>query len=366
MSVFDDSEELLEDFREESRSALENCESAILQTERESTFHEGYAEVFRAFHSIKGLSSMFGLDQIQGHFHHLESLLVKYKEQPKFQPELVDYLLSAVDAATKMVAGDQVVFDLYDPVQGSDVDHVAPQAPPAPEPVIVEVAPKPPMAAPVAKEQPVKQPEAKAPVKAPIPQAVSKDESANVVHMQKAVKKRDIVYVVDDEVDLLDIYVEFLADLNVDVVPFSSAQEALDCIDCTTAIDHPSIIISDLKMPGVDGKQFLEKLKSVNPDIPFIFLSGYLDKDSADFGLAHGAYGVLSKPVNPVELIFSVQSAIAFNKSQKLVRKSLKFLFYFLSQNDSGNKEDKKVLEMEIKTIMDEMDSIRNRSKNAA
>lgn len=329
MSVFEDSEDLLEDFREESQGALESCESAILLTEREATFKEGYAEVFRAFHSIKGLSSMFGLDQIQAHFHHMESLLDRYKDQPRFEPELVDYLLSAVDAAYKMVAGSSVVFDLYDPLGGGSV----------------------------AKEKTPKQEGASPEDEVPV---------ADVISIREKLEKRDIIYVVDDEEELLDIYCEILAELDCDVVPFSSAKEALSCLDCTTPIDHPSVIISDLSMPDMSGTEFLEQVKGMSPDIPFVFLSGYLDRDSAEFGLSNGAHGVLSKPVNEVELMFTVSSAIAFYKSQKLVRKSLKFLFSFLSQSGAGGIDDKKVLENEIKALMGEMDSIKNRAKKAA
>ncbi len=332
MSGFEDADELLEDFREESRGALESCESALLLTEREATFQEGYAEVFRAFHSIKGLSSMFGLDQIQAHFHHLESLLVRYKDQPRFDGELVDYFLSAVDAAYKMVEGSSVVFDLYDPLGGEEG---------------------------AGKQEKTQSDQ----VEEEIPNLSVKEDVISIGEKQK---RRDIIYVVDDEEDLLEIYCEILAELDCDIVPFGSAKEAMNCLDCTTAIDHPSVILSDLQMPEMSGTVFLEQVKAMNSEIPFIFLSGYLDRESADFGLANGAHGVLTKPVNDVELLFAVSSALAFYRSQRLVRKSLKFLFCFLSQSDSGHLDDKKVLENEIKALMNEMDNIKNRSKKAA
>ncbi len=76
---------------------------------------------------------------------------------------------------------------------------------------------------------------------------------------------------------------------------FSNAFDALDFLK-----EHPvDFILSDIRMPGMDGIDFMEKVKQLHPDTVFAFVSGYADFSYAQQALRKGAYDYLLKPVSP-------------------------------------------------------------------
>lgn len=79
-----------------------------------------------------------------------------------------------------------------------------------------------------------------------------------------------ILYV-DDELDLLGLCKIFLElDREFQVTPIASVQEALDCLSRSSF----DAIISDYQMPGIDGLEFLKRVRSRDEDIPFILFTG--------------------------------------------------------------------------------------------
>ncbi len=58
----------------------------------------------------------------------------------------------------------------------------------------------------------------------------------------------------------------------------------------------PDVVILDIRMPGMDGHEVLEKMLKMKPDLPVIMLTGHGDKDSAEQALALGAFDYLAKP----------------------------------------------------------------------
>lgn len=65
---------------------------------------------------------------------------------------------------------------------------------------------------------------------------------------------------------------------------------------------HPDIVITDIRMPGYDGLELIEKGRSIDPDISFIIVSGYRDFEYAQRALKFGAEDYLLKPVSKDEL----------------------------------------------------------------
>jgi EAL domain-containing protein (putative c-di-GMP-specific phosphodiesterase class I)/CheY-like chemotaxis protein len=73
-------------------------------------------------------------------------------------------------------------------------------------------------------------------------------------------------------------------------------------------------IISDLQMPDVDGRALLRAMRSRNLDIPFVFLTGQPDLESAIDAVEHGAFRYLLKPVAPDELVAVVGRAVTWHR----------------------------------------------------
>ena len=109
--------------------------------------------------------------------------------------------------------------------------------------------------------------------------------------MSKAMK----IAIVDDEKDMRQSISQWLALSGFDTETFASAEEALKGV----GPDYPGIVVSDIKMPGMDGMQFLRKLKGVDSTLPVIMITGHGDVPMAVEAMRIGAFDFLEKPFNP-------------------------------------------------------------------
>jgi len=109
--------------------------------------------------------------------------------------------------------------------------------------------------------------------------------------MAKAMK----VAIVDDERDMRQSISQWLALSGFDTDTFASAEEALKAINA----DYPGIVVSDIRMPGLDGMTLLRRLKSVDSTLPVIMITGHGDVPMAVEAMRIGAFDFLEKPFNP-------------------------------------------------------------------
>lgn len=90
------------------------------------------------------------------------------------------------------------------------------------------------------------------------------------------------------------------------VILHRDAQAALAGLDRRFA----GTIISDLRMPGMDGWQFFAAVQQLDPDLPLIFITGHGNIDEAVSALKAGAYDFVAKPFDPERLLASVARAL--------------------------------------------------------
>ncbi|MCT4608132.1 MAG: sigma-54 dependent transcriptional regulator [Pelagimonas sp.] len=109
--------------------------------------------------------------------------------------------------------------------------------------------------------------------------------------MAKAMK----IAIVDDEQDMRQSISQWLALSGYDTETFASGEEALGAI----GPDYPGIVISDIKMPGMDGIQLLKKLMGADSALPVIMITGHGDVPIAVEAMRIGAFDFLEKPFNP-------------------------------------------------------------------
>jgi len=103
------------------------------------------------------------------------------------------------------------------------------------------------------------------------------------------------VAIVDDEKDMRQSISQWLALSGFDTETFPSAEEALKGLHP----DYAGIVVSDIKMPGMDGMQLLKRLKSVDSTLPVIMITGHGDVPMAVEAMRIGAFDFLEKPFNP-------------------------------------------------------------------
>lgn len=114
------------------------------------------------------------------------------------------------------------------------------------------------------------------------------------------------VIVVDDEAVIRDTVRQWLELSGFAVQACATAQQALELIDQ----DYPGILISDVRMPGVDGLQLLDDVLQRDRDLPVILMTGHGDVPMAVQALQHGAYDFIEKPFPPERLLDSVRRAL--------------------------------------------------------
>ncbi len=114
--------------------------------------------------------------------------------------------------------------------------------------------------------------------------------------------KKD-VWVIDDDQSIRWVLERALKKANLDVILFESASNAMQAL----ANDTPGVIITDVRMPGIDGFEFLEKVQHQHPEIPVIVMTAHSDLDNAVNAYQGGAFEYLPKP-------FDIEEAVELTK----------------------------------------------------
>lgn len=114
------------------------------------------------------------------------------------------------------------------------------------------------------------------------------------------------IAIVDDEQDMRESISQWLSLSGYQTKTYPSAEEALKEIQP----DYPGIVISDIKMPGIDGIAFLKRLQKADNALPVIMITGHGDVAMAVEAMQIGAYDFLEKPFDPERMAELTKKAI--------------------------------------------------------
>lgn len=103
--------------------------------------------------------------------------------------------------------------------------------------------------------------------------------------------------IVDDEVDVREFAANFFRKRKIHVQTASSGEEALRILENQT----PDLILLDIKMPGIDGVETLQRIKERNRNIKVIMVTGKKPEDNNSFNKCQ-EYGVFNYIHKPLEL----------------------------------------------------------------
>jgi DNA-binding NtrC family response regulator len=115
------------------------------------------------------------------------------------------------------------------------------------------------------------------------------------------------VAIVDDEKDMRLSISQWLSLSGYDTESFASAAEALSVV----GPDYPGIVITDIRMPGMDGLGLLKKLMSSDSALPVMMITGHGDVPMAVEAMRLGAFDFLEKPFDPDNMTAIVRKATA-------------------------------------------------------
>lgn len=112
--------------------------------------------------------------------------------------------------------------------------------------------------------------------------------------------------IVDDEPDLLATCVRLLRQVGHVCLTAPSGAEAIRLIDA----ERPSLVVTDLKLPAVDGLAVTRHARRASPPVPVILTTAYGSMDAKRQAREAGATIYLSKPFSTVEFLEAVQRAL--------------------------------------------------------
>ena len=112
--------------------------------------------------------------------------------------------------------------------------------------------------------------------------------------------------IVDDEPNYQIVLSEILKDEGYEVFTANSGLAGLPIV-YSTDLD---LVLSDMKMPGMDGIAFLEKIKEYNKELPVILITAYAEVEKAVEAMRLGAFTYLAKPFSNQQLLAGVRKAI--------------------------------------------------------
>jgi two-component system, NtrC family, C4-dicarboxylate transport response regulator DctD len=121
--------------------------------------------------------------------------------------------------------------------------------------------------------------------------------------MQSSVNQ---VAFIDDDDALRGANVQTLQLAGLGVLAFASSEAALAALPD----GFPGVVVSDIRMPNMDGRQLFRRLKQQDPDLPVILITGHADVAEAVEALHDGVYDFVPKPYAPERLVSSVRRAL--------------------------------------------------------
>ncbi len=121
------------------------------------------------------------------------------------------------------------------------------------------------------------------------------------------------VWIIDDDRSIRWVLEKALMQEGLAATVFEDGNSALARLDK----EQPDAIISDIRMPGIDGISLLAKIRMEYPDLPVIIMTAHSDLDSAVASYQSGAFEYLPKPFDVDDAIALVKRAVAHHHEQQ-------------------------------------------------
>ena len=147
------------------------------------------------------------------------------------------------------------------------------------------------------------------------PEALPQTSRIDAAESEAGEDKRPVVFVLDDDAQARRAIGRLLRAAGYQVELLGSSREFL----ASEAGHRPGCLISDLRLPEVNGMDLFAKLRMSGRRIPIIFITGYGDIATGVSAMKHGAVDFLTKPVDDDELIGAVERALSRDANTRRV-----------------------------------------------
>jgi DNA-binding NtrC family response regulator len=122
------------------------------------------------------------------------------------------------------------------------------------------------------------------------------------------------ILIVDDEIDMLELLELIITDrTDYEVVTTNSPLEVPELMK-SQAFD---LLITDLRMPDLDGIELIERVKQTDDQIPFIIITAYGTIESAVEAMRKGAFDYITKPFRQEQILLTIEKVMKWRRLQK-------------------------------------------------
>ena len=142
-----------------------------------------------------------------------------------------------------------------------------------------------------------------------------------------------LVYLIEDEAGLRSNLSSILRDSNLEVLEFETAEAFL----LNHAIHTPSVVVTDMVLPGMSGIKLFEVIRQANIETPVIFISGYSEPRQIIDAMKLGAVDFLWKPFKSEALLAVIMKSLELDRQRTLhasKQKNLELRWYMLTPKE--------------------------------
>ncbi|AYA41771.1 nitrogen regulation protein NR(I) [Xenorhabdus nematophila] len=125
--------------------------------------------------------------------------------------------------------------------------------------------------------------------------------------------QRGKIWIVDDDSSIRWVLERALSGAGMECTSFENADAVLSALSQSS----PEVLLSDIRMPGLNGLSLLNKIKQNHPQLPVIIMTAHSDLDAAVSAYQHGAYDYLPKPFDIDETVALVERALSHYREQQ-------------------------------------------------
>ncbi|MBI5606466.1 MAG: sigma-54-dependent Fis family transcriptional regulator [Deltaproteobacteria bacterium] len=122
------------------------------------------------------------------------------------------------------------------------------------------------------------------------------------------------ILIVDDEIDMLELLELIITDrTEYAVVTTNTPLEVPELLKK----DSFDLLITDLRMPDIDGIELIEMVKQIDDQIPFIIITAYGTIESAVEAMRKGAFDYITKPFRQEQILLTIEKVMKWRRLQK-------------------------------------------------
>jgi DNA-binding response OmpR family regulator len=133
------------------------------------------------------------------------------------------------------------------------------------------------------------------------------------------------ILIIDDDVAVLHMVSDALSQHGMQVHPYSQGTEAMALLE---QVEEPvmDLVLSDINMEGMDGFEVIHRVKSINPKLPVVLMTGQGSLDYAIRAMRMGASNLFQKPLSIRELVNSVFHLVSVHRELRMAEAGLRGL----------------------------------------